>query len=179
MLAHCLTGLRLLLVLPVAYCFARPQAVPAWLPLLVMAVAITTDLLDGRVARARGTASPAGQLFDHTTDCLFVSAALAGAAYAGFLTPLLPPLVVLAFAQYVLDSRFLHRQKQLRMSSIGRYNGIFYFVPPLLLAFAMPASAAVGDFLRVLVPWCAWALVLSTLVSIIDRALARTSRSTS
>jgi phosphatidylglycerophosphate synthase len=173
MLAHSLTGLRLLLVLPTALAFASPQTFPAWAALAFMVIAIATDLADGKVARAQGTASPAGQLFDHSTDCVFVSCALAGAAYAGTLTFWLPPLVLIAFAQYVFDSYWLHRRKQLRMSIIGRWNGIFYFVPPLLLASAAVLPDNTSALLRGCANWFAWALVLSTLVSIMDRASAR------
>lgn len=178
MLAHSLTALRLLLVLPTALAFAAPQTFPVWAPLAFMLTAIATDLADGKVARARGTASAAGQLFDHTTDCLFVSGALAGAAYAGMITPWLFPLVLIAFAQYVLDSRFRHRQKRLRMSSIGRWNGIFYFLPPLLLASAALVSGAIKEALQQIAYWSAWVLLLSTLASIIDRMLARPAGAT-
>jgi phosphatidylglycerophosphate synthase len=172
MLAHCLTALRLLLVVPTAWAFAVPQNFPSWAPLFFLLIAIATDIADGKVARAQGTASSGGQLFDHSTDCLFVSSALFGAAYAGLVTPLLPALVLFAFAQYVLDSRFLHRQKQLRMSAIGRRNGVLYFAPPLILAVAILVPGFLSDVLRRSAYWFAWVLVLSTVVSIIDRALA-------
>jgi len=173
MLAHCLTALRLALVVPTAWALASPQSFPAWAALLFIIVAIVTDMADGKVARAQGTASAAGQLFDHATDCLFVSCALGGAAVAGAITPWLPPLVVVAFAQYVLDSRFLHRQKQLRMSKLGRWNGILYFAPPVMLAAATLLPPVLAETMRTLAAWSAWALVLSTLLSIVDRALAR------
>lgn len=172
MLAHCLTGLRLLLVLPTALAFARPGLVMPAILLTFIVVAIVTDILDGRIARNRGTASSAGQLFDHTTDFLFVTSGLAGAAYSGLVTPWLPPLIVVAFAQYVLDSRFLHKQKQLRMSFIGRWNGILYFVPLVVLALArLEFLAGLAELLTTLAAWCAWGLLVSTLVSIMDRAL--------
>lgn len=174
MLAHCLTGLRLLLVIPTTLAFASPGFVAAPLLAGFLLVAIVTDVLDGKVARSSGTASAAGQLFDHTTDFLFVTGGLGGAAWSGLLTPWLPPLIIVAFAQYVLDSRFLHKQKQLRMSYIGRWNGILYFVPLVLLALAaLDATAQAGVLLAGLAGWFSWALVASTLVSIVDRALAR------
>jgi phosphatidylglycerophosphate synthase len=173
MLAHCLTALRLLLALPTAWALATPVTAPPWLALLCIVVAIVTDIADGKVARARGTASAGGQLFDHSTDCLFVASALFGASAAGYVTPWLAPLVVFAFLQYVLDSRFLHRQKQLRMSKLGRWNGVFYFVPSLVCALAMLLPDSLAGITRTAAYWIAWALVLSTLLSILDRALAR------
>ena len=85
---------------------------------------------------------------------------------AGQLPPVLPLLVVAAFLQYVFDSRILAGQ-ELRASFIGRWNGIFYFVPPGVvvtrewLGLANPSNEWV--FLL------GWALVVSTLVSMIDR----------
>ncbi len=181
MLAHCLTGIRLLLVVPTALAFARPGLVPPWVLLLFLLTAIASDVLDGKVARRHGTASAAGMMFDHGTDFLFVTASLAGAAYAGLVTPWLAPLIVIAFSQYVLDSRFLHRQKHLRMSFIGRWNGILYFVPLVVLALArlelpglgQEALAMLQGLLASVGYWFAWGLVLSTGVSIVDRALAK------
>ncbi|MCC5873383.1 MAG: CDP-alcohol phosphatidyltransferase family protein [Gammaproteobacteria bacterium] len=173
MIAHALTGLRLLLVVPTAIGFARPDLLPpAWL-LGCILLAIASDMLDGVAARRMGTASPSGQLFDHGTDCLYVTAALAAAAYVGLLTPLLPLLVAVAFGQYVLDSHFLHRDKVLRSSFIGRWNGIAYFVPLVILAVArleVPDTLAQTLFGAAAV--LAWILVITTLVSIADRALA-------
>ena len=81
------------------------------------------------IARRRGTASAAGGLFDHATDCLFVAAGLAGGAARGAFPWVLPALVVAAFAQYVADSYWLHRGRSLRGSRLGRWNGILYFAP--------------------------------------------------
>ena len=172
MIAHALTGLRLLLVAPTVLGFARPDLLPpAWL-LACILLAIATDLLDGVAARRMGTASAMGQLFDHGTDCLFVTAALAAAAYAGLLTPILSVLVALAFGQYVLDSRFLHRDKALRGSFLGRWNGIGYFVPLVVLAVARLDPPAIAETLFVAANGLAWLLVITTLVSSADRALA-------
>ena len=173
MIAHVLTGMRLLAVGPAAWAFSRPGTVSVWVLGGVMMVAIVTDYYDGVVARARGTASAGGMLFDHTTDCLFVACGLAGASLAGLVPTLLPVLVVVAFSQYVLDSYFLHRQKQLRMSKLGRWNGIFYFAPLVQIAIsrfeALPALAGLAG---ALVRPSAVALMCTTVLSIVDRAAA-------
>ena len=145
-------------------------------PLLLLAIvviAISTDLLDGVVARRTDTTSPRGRLFDHTTDFLFVTSGLAGAAFAGLLSAALPLLVVLAFSQYVLDSYWLHRDKQLRMSALGRWNGMFYFVPLVLIAVSrLDFMSGLGQILATSIKSLTYLLVLSTIVSIIDRAVA-------
>lgn len=171
-MAHALTLLRLLLVLPVATALARPESLPRFLLLALLGVAIATDYLDGRVARQQGTASAAGQLFDHATDFVFVTAGLAAASAAGRVTGLLPVVIALAFSQYVVDSYLFHRRKQLRMSTIGRWNGILYFVPLVVLAVSdldLLGSAAV---LATAASGIGYALVASTVVSMIDRAVA-------
>lgn len=170
-MANLLTSLRLLLIVPLVLMILREA--PGWLLLLTLAVAVLSDYFDGIVARARGTASAAGQLFDHGTDFLFVTAGMFTLASQGLLTLLLPVLVVLAFSQYVLDSRLLYRQKQLRMSFLGRWNGILYFVPLFLFAGArLPLPASLSEWLTGALNWLGWLLLLSTLASIADRAVA-------
>ncbi len=173
-MAHLLTAVRLLLVAPSALLFWSSEPGGSYLPAVVVAIAIATDFWDGIIARARGTASAAGMLFDHTSDFLFVTASLAGASAAGAVPIMLPVLVSIAFAHYVLDSYFLHRQKALRMSRLGRRNGILYYVPLVVLALAhLPVTpdAAVGGLAGLAVV-LSWVLVLTTLASIADRALA-------
>lgn len=172
-MANALTGVRLLLVLPVAVAFARPDLLDPNLALLLLAAAIASDVLDGRVARITGTASPKGQLFDHGTDCLFVTAGLAGAALSGLVTPLLPVLVPIAFTQYVVDSYVLARRPRLRMSAVGRWNGILYFLPLVLIAVSRvrPAGDAASLLTRTAAA-AAYLLVASTVLSIVDRAAA-------
>ena len=171
-MAHLLTGLRLLAVAPAAWAFSRGDRVSAWLLVLLVAVAITTDYFDGIVARRSGTASPRGMLFDHTTDFLFVTSGLAGASVAGLVPTMLPVLIVVAFTQYVLDSYFLHRQRQLRMSYLGRWNGILYFVPLVMITIAALRVPGLGGLARALVRPFAVLLMVSTVASIIDRAAA-------
>ena len=172
-MAHLLTGIRLGLALPLAVAFARPDFLHAGLVALLLAVALATDYADGIVARRQGTASPAGQLFDHATDCLFVTAGLTGAALAGAVPPALPVLVAVAFGQYVFDSYVVHRRKRLRMSTIGRWNGIGYFVPLVVIAVArLEAVPGLTAALLVAARLTAYALIVSTIVSIADRATA-------
>ena len=172
-MAHLLTGVRLALAAPLAAAFARPDLLDPRLVALLLAVALATDYADGIVARRRGTASPAGQLFDHATDCLFVTAGLAGAALAGAVPLALPVLVAVAFGQYVFDSYLVHRQKRLRMSTIGRWNGIGYFVPLVVIAAArLEAVPGLTSALLLVARLTAYALIVSTIVSIGDRMTA-------
>jgi phosphatidylglycerophosphate synthase len=170
-MANALTAVRLALVLPAAVAFSRPDVLPPSVVGLLLAVAIVSDYVDGPLARATGTASASGQLFDHVSDCLFVTAGLAGAAASGVVTPLLPILIPIAFGQYVVDSYVWHRRKRLRASRLGRWNGILYFVPLVVIAVSrlqLPGLAA--TLLLPATGVLGYALVASTVLSMLDRA---------
>ena len=172
-MANLLTTLRLLLIAPVVYGLANPGSMPPyWLALLFL-LAIVSDFFDGKVARATDTASARGMLFDHTTDFLFVTSTMSALALAGILSPLLPILVAIAFSQYVLDSYFWYKQKQLRMSFLGRWNGVFYFGPALLyIASQLPITGFLQTLFGAAGIWLSYGLIMSTLLSIIDRTIA-------
>jgi len=159
-IADALTLLRLLAA--PAFVLAVREASPV-LASGVFAVAAATDFADGRVARARGQTSARGGFLDHAVDAVFVSAGAAALASVGVLPWLLAPLIAVAFLQYALDSRLM-RSRGLRASSLGRWNGIAYYV--------IVAIPVVRDALGLgwpgagLVRALGWALVVSTLLSI-------------
>jgi phosphatidylglycerophosphate synthase len=166
-LAYALTALRLLLAPLVGLLLASndPHAAPT--AAILIGAAIATDLADGPVARRYDSASAIGGIFDHTTDCVFVVTGLIGGVLRGVFPLILPVLVVIAFAQYSIDSRWLHGHSGLRGSRLGRYNGIGYFFPicgdtlvRLGLTFLAPAVSVT-----------CWLLVMSTCVSIGERLM--------
>jgi CDP-diacylglycerol---glycerol-3-phosphate 3-phosphatidyltransferase len=165
-MANLLTATRLLLALPFALLMASGSA-PA-VAGLVLVAAIATDLLDGAVARRRGTVTAGGGAFDHAADFIFVVGGLAGGASRGVFPWILPVLVAAAFAQYVVDSYWIHGHRALRPSWLGRYNGILYFVP---LGGDVLARVGPGG-LRPLVTAIAWLLVASTALSMAQRLRA-------
>lgn len=169
-MAHALTAARLLLVIPFALVMARGDAYHAAMGALALVAAIATDLLDGVIARRRGTASTAGGVFDHTTDCLFVTSGLAAGASRGAFPWILPALVAAAFVQYVVDSYWLHRGRSLRTSRLGRWNGILYFAPLVGDIVIRLGMSALQPVLTLLV----WALVVSTVLSMGERLWAVT-----
>jgi CDP-diacylglycerol--glycerol-3-phosphate 3-phosphatidyltransferase len=164
-MAHALTALRLLLVVPFGILMAAGTQRSAIYAALIFATAIVTDLLDGRIARRTGSASSLGGAFDHSTDFLFVMSGLVGGVSRGAFPWVLPIVIAVAFGQYVVDSYWLHGYRQLRKSQLGRYNGILYFVPlggDILLHLGF-------GFVQLLLQPIAWLLVLSTLISIGQR----------
>lgn len=135
----------------------------------ILVAALVTDIGDGLLARRWQQTSALGGLLDHGSDAILVTAILAGLAVNGYVTPLLPVLVVLAFSQYTLDSKAL-QGKPLRASKIGRYNGILYFIVsgfPILQPVVGLYPLSDQHIL-----WFSWLLVVSTLISMTDRALA-------
>jgi len=173
LIANLLTAIRLLIILPTTAGIAGLLEMPSWLLSVLILIAIFTDYFDGKVARRLGTASPGGQVFDHTTDFLFVTSGLFGAAWAGLLTPVLPVLIIIAFSQYVLDSYFFYHEKRLHMSRLGRWNGVFYFIPLTLIAVGrLSPFGAFAGLIEAAIFVIGWILVLSTVLSILDRAMA-------
>ena len=168
--ANALTALRLvcgpLLVATLLEHAAWPAFALFWL-------AVGSDLLDGCVARRYGEASPLGGFLDHVTDAAFVSLGLAALALRGEAPAVLPAAVALAFLQYTLDSRVL-QGATLRASALGRWNGIAYFVP--IGTVVVRDALGLGWPSSGVVLWLGWLLVLSTLVSMADRALGLLTR---
>jgi phosphatidylglycerophosphate synthase len=166
-----------MLTLPNALSLSRIALAPA----LVVAVAnraeiivvgifilvVISDFLDGYIARRRALASNLGALIDHSSDAIFVTVMTGQFAYLGLLPPALPLAISIAFVQYSLDSRESGRM-ELRASTLGRYNGIAYFVITALAIFVhlfVPYSITIS-----VIYWLGWLLVFSSLVSISLRA---------
>jgi CDP-diacylglycerol--glycerol-3-phosphate 3-phosphatidyltransferase len=168
-MANALTAVRLLLVFPFAFFMAKPDGRSAIFAFVAWVVALITDLLDGPIARRRGAVTAASGAFDHTTDFLFVTSGLFAGALRGAFPWILAALITAAFAQYVIDSYWVHRHTKLRGSKLGRYNGIFYFVPSIMDILIRMGLRFLEPLLTILV----WLLVLSTLVSMAQRLMFR------
>lgn len=164
-MANALTALRLLLGAPFTLFMVRGDARSAGFALAVWIVALATDFLDGPIARSRGTVSPTSGTFDHATDFLFVTSGLFAGASRGVFPWILPICITLAFGQYAIDSYWIHRQAGLRGSKLGRYNGMLYFIPPLLDILIRLGAVFLEPVLEILV----WFLVASTIVSMGQR----------
>jgi phosphatidylglycerophosphate synthase len=177
-LANALTFLRLALA-PVLVAAVLGDAPGAGV--LLFALAVATDVADGRLARRRSETSALGGTLDHAVDAAFVTAGTAALAWRGALPAALPPLIAAAFLQYALDSRARAgaaagpawegadpaRSGGLRGSALGRWNGIAYY--------AIVAVPLVRDALALgwpgprLVLALGWLLVATTVVSMLDR----------
>jgi phosphatidylglycerophosphate synthase len=167
-MANLLTAIRFLLIAPFAVFMYRGDERSALIALVIWVAALITDLLDGPIARRQGTVTSLSGAFDHTSDFLLVTSAMFAGAFRGAFPWILPALITAAFLQYVLDSYWIHRERKLRGSKLGRYNGMLYFVPPI-----MDVVIRLGvSFLRPLLVVIAWALVVSTVLSMYHRLRA-------
>ncbi len=135
----------------------------------ILLAALVTDLADGQLARRWHQTSPLGGLLDHGSDAILVTSILAALSIHGYVTPVLPVLVVLAFSQYTLDSKALQGQP-LRASKLGRYNGILYFIVSGFPILQPVVGLYPLNDEHIL--WFSWLLVLSTLLSMTDRTIA-------
>lgn len=165
--ANALTLLRAVLALPCAWAAWQQR----WdLAGLLLSLAILTDLMDGAVARRLNQVSPFGGLADHSTDAVFVALLLAALAANGWVPWPLPLLVLAAFTQYAVDSRAL-AGRALRASALGRINGIGYFVLACVLVYRHALHLSWPPPL--LTAALGWLLVISSILSMIDRASSR------
>lgn len=165
-LPNLLSGSRLILSVASAFFICQQQ----WMIAAgIFIAAVISDLLDGWVARRLGQTTIFGGLLDHASDAIFVIMTLAALAVLDLVPLLLPILIAAAFLQYVLDSNALAGQP-LRASSIGRYNGIAYFV---LAGFPIGQQALqVFPVPMGWLNWAGWMLVVTTIISISDRLIA-------
>ncbi len=139
-----------------------------WLAAAVcFALAVVSDIYDGKLARKYNQVSQLGGLLDHGTDALFVTCGCAALAVLGLINPILPILIPLAFLQYMLDSRALAGHA-LRTSLVGKVNGVCYFV---VVGVVVGAELLGWRWLLLPAAVFAWLLVASTCLSMLDRAL--------
>jgi len=161
--ANALTLLRLALAPPLAAAVVggAPRTAAA-----LFALAVATDLADGWVARRFAETTAFGGFADHAVDAAFVTVGTAALAATGVLPLVLPASIALAFTQYALDSRLL-AASGLRPSRLGRWNGLAYYAivaVPIArdaLGLAWPGRGLVRAF--------GWALVATTVLSMVDR----------
>ncbi len=135
----------------------RSRAV-GWLAGLLFAVAAWSDVVDGRMARRRGTASDWGRVFDHFADIVFVLVAFGIYARLGIAPWWVPASIAASFSFYVIDSwlRSAPVRPTLIGSRIGHVGGVANYVLIGVLVFNhsaglhwLPAQVVTGLFLLV------------------------------
>ncbi len=131
-------------------------------------VVVMSDFLDGIIARRTGQETRLGTLLDHGADATFVVSISAFFAWLGLLPWVLPPLIAIAFLQYMLDSH-VFTGANLRPSTIGRWNGIAYFIITgcAICVHHFSTGTALSTALFV----SGWLLAGTTVISITERAI--------
>jgi len=130
--ANALTALRVACTpLLVACVLAEPSWFTRLSAPILFAVAASTDYLDGRVARRRGTDSAAGRWFDHLADIGFILTVLGSYVAVGVVPWWVPVSIAGAFAFYVSDSlrgSAPDDPPRLIASRLGHLGGVFNYV---------------------------------------------------
>lgn len=132
----------------------------------ILWTAIFTDILDGYLARKNNLASAMGGLMDHSSDAVFVTCTIAALTHHNWAPLLLVFVIPTAFIQYMLDSKALAGQP-LRASSLGRYNGISYFVFAGFPVMQLTLGITLIPFDWFV--WIGWGLVVTSAISMVDR----------
>ena len=96
------TALRVLIAPVLASQLGLPRDAAGMTPLVLYAIAAASDYVDGRLARATGSASRRGRVFDHAADALLLFPAFWMLACRGRVPHVLPIAAMTAFALYVL-----------------------------------------------------------------------------
>lgn len=173
-LADALTVARLIAAPLFVLCAVRSSDsfIAGWTAGLLFAVAAWSDVVDGRLARRRGTASERGRILDHFADIVFLLSALGTYAYLGIAPWWVPGSIAASFSFYVADSwiRTAPVRPTLIGSRIGHVGGVANYVLIGVLVFNESAGlhwlpAPVVSALFLLVPIYSGASVVARLVA--------------
>lgn len=135
------TALRVVLAPVLAWQLDAPRASIGWWAFGVYVVAATTDYVDGWVARAAGTASRRGRVFDHGADALLLFPSFLVLAAHGRLPFALPAAAMTAFALYVADG-WRRGGSLAGLDLVGSRSGAIGGVLNYVIAGAAAAAAA-------------------------------------
>ncbi|HKO45211.1 MAG TPA: CDP-alcohol phosphatidyltransferase family protein [Pyrinomonadaceae bacterium] len=132
---------RIVLALLFVVCFQRKAGL-LYVSIALWVVAVTTDLLDGYLARRWKVASPYGRFWDSLGDKSFYAAIIIAFNAQGFLSPLISwALIVREVALYV--TRILFSQKLPNIEKIRPWtnsHGYFMHLTSVLGLFQMHAE---------------------------------------
>lgn len=171
--ANLVTLCRVLLLAPTVYGIANDLPIAT---LVGFTLIITSDFLDGVLARQASFSNPLGTLFDHGADAFVVVALGVVFARLSYIPILLPILIAIAFMQYAFDAQKTSNKRP-RPSVLGKANGVAYFViSGLCIAIHHGdnrLSAELYNVCRDLATVLAWMLICSTVLSIFQRARLR------
>jgi phosphatidylglycerophosphate synthase len=138
------TALRVLLAPVLAWQLGLPRGQAGLVPFAAFLVAAATDAADGAFARAAGTASQRGRVFDHVADALLLFPSLFVLAGERRVPLALPVAAVVAFALYLFDGWRRggpHAPVDLTGSTSGAVGGVLNYAVVGAVAAALPIDA--------------------------------------
>jgi phosphatidylglycerophosphate synthase len=133
-----------LLAPALAWELALPRSQASWVPFALYVIAAATDYVDGALARAQGTASRRGRVFDHCADAFLLFPSFVVLALQARLPTALPVAAMTAFALYVIDG-WRRGGALTRIDLTGSRSGAVGGV----LNYAVAGAAAAAAFLDV------------------------------
>jgi len=169
--ANSVTAVRLVLTPPFLWAIgAAYEGASAGIAFALFAVIAVSDFVDGWVARATGTASNAGRVFDHLTDIVFVLSSLLLFAGRRAVPWWVPAAVAASFAVYVADSWRVRRHAtafRLRGSRIGHVGGVVNYV---LIGVLLVHEVWRSELLPTEIPiTMCWLVLLFSVASVLNR----------
>jgi phosphatidylglycerophosphate synthase len=102
-----------------------------WGPFLVFLSIVSSDILDGWLARKLNQTSHWGRILDHSCDVLFILTALSTFVVRGLVPWWLPAAIAWAFLLYVVNVWWWpaeQPQRWLLSARLGHTGGILYYV---------------------------------------------------
>ena len=133
-----------------------------WIALVIFAVASLTDMLDGKIARARGLVTNFGKFMDPLADKLLVCSALICLIQLGQL-PAWVVIVIISREFIISGFRLVAADNGIVIAASywGKFKTVFQMTAVVLLIFNIPA-------LSVLTSAVLWIAVILTVVSLVD-----------
>jgi phosphatidylglycerophosphate synthase len=158
--ADALSGSRVVAAL------AFPPALMAggWWPLGLVAIAMATDLTDGRVARRTGRVTGHGAALDSGADIAFVLGGTATGAWVGRLPWVIPASIAASAGAYAIASLRRSAERgvpELAWSRLGHAAGVLNYAVVALLAATVAPAPLVPDGVLTLAGGAAIALNLA------------------
>ena len=133
-----------------------------WIALIIFCVASLTDMLDGKIARARNLVTNFGKFMDPLADKLLVCSAMIcmiplGKLQAWFVIVIIArEFIISGFRLIASDNGVV-----IAASYWGKFKTTFQMVSVVLLILDIPALAFVTTI-------CVWIALLLTIVSLVD-----------
>ena len=160
-----LTVLRIIMV-PFFVFFMLTDAGGAankWIALVIFCVASLTDMLDGKIARARGLVTNFGKFMDPLADKLLVCSAMICLIPLGKLTAW---FVIVIIAREFIISGFRLVASDNGIVIAASYWGMFMTVSQMFMVIVMIMD--LGGVFDVIGTVLMWAALILTIVSLID-----------